>query len=142
MRAKTSLQPLKKRAWREYQVTRQCSTSKGHRVIANADVPSWFVSVELGFGRYCGPSIAYVQTHLDEINTAHREIIKARETPPEHNPAMAALIERRNNASKVKSARRQQRKRRLSADERQRLLAAQGLAAGFVVEGEEIRRVG
>lgn len=104
-------------------------------------MPTWFVSVELGFGRFHGPSIAYIASHLDAINKAHREVIKARETPPEHNPAMSALIERRNHASKFKSARKQQRKRRLSADERQRLLAAQGLTAGFVVDGEEITRV-
>lgn len=104
-------------------------------------MPNWFVGQELGFGRFQGPSIVYVQTHLDEINQAHREILKARETPPEQNPAMAALIERRNNAAKVKSARKQQRKRRLSADERQRLLAAQGLMVGIVIEGEEITRI-
>ena len=121
--ARRGTKQLIRTAWEEFQITRQCATGAGEAFIAQWRTPGWFIASELGFAPYQGPSLVYILTHLDRINEANVGLLERMATPP----TVSKSLQKKG-------------KRRLSSDERQRLLAAQGLAVGIVVDGEEVTR--
>lgn len=93
-----------KLAWLEWRVAASYAGTLGEEMRACERPPAWFVSVELGFGFACGPSLLWTMDHLGRTN--HRALAQLgsnaprRVTWPANFAAPRAAPESRRNQAR------------------------------------------